>query len=98
MVGDGQSSSMQEPDLNITARSFIDIPATLLQSEPAGGANGTVLAAVCLLAAVAGWAVWRRKLAQAPREAAGHEERNNRRRGRLTSGFKACGLADRCER
>jgi membrane protease YdiL (CAAX protease family) len=62
---------MQEPVFNITARSFIDIPAVLLQSEPAGGANGRVLAVVCLLAAVAGWVVWRRKLAQAPREAAG---------------------------
>ncbi len=71
MVRYGQGSLMQESVFNTTARSFIDIPAVLLQSEPAGGANGTVLAAVCLLAAVAGWVVWRRKLAQAPREAAG---------------------------
>lgn len=71
MVGYGQGSLMQEHAFHNTARSFIDIPAMLLQSEPAGGANGMAVAAVLTLAAVAGWVIWRQKLVQAPREAAG---------------------------
>ncbi len=49
MVGDGQSSSMQEPDRNITATSYIDIPTVLLQSEAKGGGDATFTAAVCVL-------------------------------------------------
>lgn len=71
MVGDGQSSSMQEPDLNITATSYIDIPTVLLQSEAKGGGDATFTAAVCVLAAVAGWVVVRGRLYKAPRDAAG---------------------------
>jgi membrane protease YdiL (CAAX protease family) len=71
MVGYGQVASMQEPAFNITTSSFIDIPATLLQSEPAGAANGTFLTVVCCLAAIAGWVIWRRRLTQVPRDASG---------------------------
>lgn len=71
MVGYGQVASMQEPAIGNTTSSFIDIPATLLQSEPAGGTNGTSLAILCALAAIAGWLVWSRKLARLPHEAAG---------------------------
>jgi membrane protease YdiL (CAAX protease family) len=70
MVGYGQVA-MREPAIDNTTSSFIDIPATLLQSEPAGGANGTSLAILCALAAIAGWLVWSRKLARLPHEAAG---------------------------
>ena len=71
MVWYGQVASMQEPAFNITTSSFIDIPATLLQSEPAGAANGTFLTVVCCLAAIAGWVIWRRRLTQVPRDASG---------------------------
>jgi membrane protease YdiL (CAAX protease family) len=62
---------MLEQAFDDIARSFIDIPATVLQSDPAGGANRTLDATVCAAALVAAWVIFRRKLAAPPREAAG---------------------------
>lgn len=71
MAGYGRDASMQAPTVTITASPIIDIPAALLQSEAAGGANGMGLALICALAAAAGWVIWRWKLVGAPRDAAG---------------------------
>jgi membrane protease YdiL (CAAX protease family) len=62
---------MQEPDVNITATSYVDIPTVLLQSEAKGVGDATFTVAVCVLAAVAGWVVVRGRLYKAPRDAAG---------------------------
>lgn len=55
----------------MNASTIIDNPTLLLQSEPDGESNRTTVLVVCALAACAIWLVWRHRLIQAPREAAG---------------------------
>jgi membrane protease YdiL (CAAX protease family) len=64
-------ATREDHAFTMNARSSIDTPAVLLQSEPAGGANGTLVAAVCVCAAVAAALIWRGKLLRVSQEPSG---------------------------